>query len=130
MRRLTTLIGAADLVVVNTCAFIDAARQESIDTVLNLADRRRAGAHDSSSPAVWPRRYGDELREALPEVDLVAGFGSELTDPLVPHPQPPQPCPCRHSRAGRRRRPAAGAGFDLLELPRPAAQRAPWASTL
>jgi ribosomal protein S12 methylthiotransferase len=35
---------AADLVVVNTCAFIDAARQESIETVLSLADRRRAGA--------------------------------------------------------------------------------------
>src|ERR1700727_238208 len=35
---------AADLVVVNTCAFIDAARQESIETVLSLADRRRPGA--------------------------------------------------------------------------------------
>jgi ribosomal protein S12 methylthiotransferase len=34
----------ADLVVVNTCAFIESARQESIDTVLELADRRRAGA--------------------------------------------------------------------------------------
>ena len=34
----------ADVVVVNTCAFIDAARQESIDAILDLADRRRPGA--------------------------------------------------------------------------------------
>ena len=70
----------ADLVVVNTCAFIDAARQESIDTVLTLADRRRPGARLVVTGCM-AERYGDELREALPEVDLVAGFGAELTDP-------------------------------------------------
>jgi len=37
-------VGEADLVVVNTCAFIDAARQESVDVVLELADARRPGA--------------------------------------------------------------------------------------
>ena len=64
--------------VVNTCAFIDAARQESIDTVLTLADQRQPGARLVVTGCM-AERYGDELRDALPEVDLVAGFGAELT---------------------------------------------------
>jgi ribosomal protein S12 methylthiotransferase len=64
----------ADLVVVNTCAFIESARQESIDTVLNLADRRKAGAKIVVTGCM-AERYGDELRSALPEVDAVVGFG-------------------------------------------------------
>jgi ribosomal protein S12 methylthiotransferase len=112
---------AADLVVVNTCAFIDAARQESIDTVLTLADRRRPGARLVVTGCM-AERYGDELRDALPEVDLVAGFGADLTgsstDTAVPV----------TLTAGRRAVAPVQAtnGFDLLELPRPAA-RAPWA---
>jgi ribosomal protein S12 methylthiotransferase len=107
----------ADLVVVNTCAFIDAARQESIETVLNLADRRRSDARLVVTGCM-AERYGDELREALPEVDLVAGFGSELTDhPVVPS--------VPVTLTAGRRAPKTN-GFDLLELPRPAA-RAPWA---
>jgi ribosomal protein S12 methylthiotransferase len=64
-------------------------------------------------------RYGDELRDALPEVDLVAGFGRDLVPApaAVPvslgRPQPPHAAPVTN-------------GFDLLELPRPAAH-APWA---
>ncbi|TML58625.1 MAG: hypothetical protein E6G17_12240, partial [Actinobacteria bacterium] len=68
----------ADLVVVNTCAFIDAARQESIDAVLALADARRDGARLVVTGCM-AERYGDELAEALPEVDLVAGFGVPVT---------------------------------------------------
>jgi ribosomal protein S12 methylthiotransferase len=112
---------AADLVVVNTCAFIDAARQESIETVLTLADRRRAGARLVVTGCM-AERYGDELRDALPEVDLVAGFGAELIAPSAIGAVPVT------LTSGRR---AAGPapstnGFDLLELPRPAAT-APWA---
>jgi ribosomal protein S12 methylthiotransferase len=114
---------AADLVVVNTCAFIDAARQESIDTVLTLADRRRPGARLVVTGCM-AERYGDELREALPEVDLVAGFGAEIT---VPATAGAAPVPVTLSAGRRRPAPApATNGFDLLELPRPAA-RAPWA---
>ena len=69
---------SADLVVVNTCAFIEAARQESIDTVLELADLRRAGARLVVTGCL-AERYGDQLLEALPEIDLVAGFGQALT---------------------------------------------------
>ena len=64
----------ADLVVVNTCAFIEAARQESIDTMLALADARRAGSRLVVTGCM-AERYGDELADALPEVDLVAPFG-------------------------------------------------------
>ena len=113
---------AADLVVVNTCAFIDAARQESIDTVLTLADRRRPGARLVVTGCM-AERYGDELRDALPEVDLVAGFGADLTTSAASSSSVPVTL-----TAGRRAvapAPAAN-GFDLLELPRPAA-RAPWA---
>ena len=106
----------ADLVVVNTCAFIEAARQESIDTVLTLADVRRDGARLVVTGCM-AERYGEELAEALPEVDLVAPFGASLTGtpagagptPVVLGRKPEVPVPA----------------FDLLNLPRPHAT-APW----
>ncbi|HET6794156.1 MAG TPA: 30S ribosomal protein S12 methylthiotransferase RimO [Acidimicrobiales bacterium] len=104
----------ADLVVVNTCAFIEAARQESIDTVLALAEVRRPGARLVVTGCM-AERYGQELAEALPEVDLVAGFGRPLVPASVA------------VAIGSRAAPAVdAAGIDLLNLPRPAAA-APWA---
>jgi ribosomal protein S12 methylthiotransferase len=108
-------VDAADLVVVNTCAFIEAARQESIDTVLELSDQRPADARLVVTGCM-AERYGDELRDALPEVDLVAGFGRDLV---------PEPVPVSLSGGPPRGAPALN-GFDLLELPRPAS-RVPWA---
>ena len=105
----------ADLVVVNTCAFIDAARQESIDTILALDERRRDGARLVVTGCM-AERYGSELAEALPEVDQIAGFGV----PIVPS---------APVAAGRKLIPVASAPLpelDLLNLPRPAAA-APWA---
>jgi len=101
----------ADLVVANTCAFIEAAREESIETVLDLADRKRNGARLVVTGCM-AERYGDELAAALPEVDLVAGFGESLTAfaPSTP--------------VSLRTRPTSS--FDLLNLPRPKA-KAPWA---
>jgi ribosomal protein S12 methylthiotransferase len=113
----------ADLVVVNTCAFIESARQESIDTVLELSEARADGARLVVTGCM-AERYGDELTEALPEIDLVAGFGTDLADP--PPPPPPltvAPVPITLSAAPR---PRPTAGFDLLELARPASE-APWA---
>jgi ribosomal protein S12 methylthiotransferase len=113
-------VSEADLVVVNTCAFIESARQESIDTVLELADLRRQGARLVVTGCM-AERYGSELTEALPEVDLVAGFGIDFAQPLhavqpagVPVALAPKPGP----------RPSKG--FDLLELARPASE-VPWA---
>jgi ribosomal protein S12 methylthiotransferase len=97
--------GQADLIVVNTCAFIDAARRESIDTVLALADRRPAGSRLVVTGCM-AERYGDELAAALPEVDQVAGFG----------------VPVRKLIPVREAVPA----LDLLNLPRPRST-SPWA---
>jgi ribosomal protein S12 methylthiotransferase len=109
--------GDAELIVVNTCAFIEAARQESLDTVLELAEARSPGARLVVTGCM-AERYGDELAQALPEVDLVAGFGVSLD----------APAPAVPVRLGPSRRdlsPSAAA-FDLLELPRPA-HTTPWA---
>jgi ribosomal protein S12 methylthiotransferase len=99
----------ADLVVVNTCAFIEAAREESIETVLELADRKLKGARLVVTGCM-AERYGDELAAALPEVDSVVGFGHSLTMST------PVNSPTK------RRVPE----FDLLNLPRPATS-VPWA---
>ena len=114
----------ADLVVVNTCAFIEAARQESIDTVLSLAEARQDGARLVVTGCM-AERYGDELAEALPEVDLVAPFGASLHGHGHDHPvaADPQRTPVT---LGAKPAPAAGIpDFDLLNLPRPHAT-APW----
>ncbi|HLM95664.1 MAG TPA: hypothetical protein VK283_05065, partial [Acidimicrobiales bacterium] len=119
--------GEAELVVVNTCAFIEAARQESIEAILHLADRRAAGSRLVVTGCM-AERYGNELREALPEVDLVAGFGRDLTATISPG---TAAAPVSVSIGPSR--PDAGPpadtavhDFDLLRLPRPTA-RAPWA---
>jgi len=113
----------ADLLVVNTCAFIEAARQESIETVLQLADARRPGARLVVTGCM-AERYGTELASALPEADLVAGFGHRLVPAeAVEGPANSSPVELR-ARGGA---PSAGAeAFDLLSLPRPSSP-APWA---
>ncbi len=67
----------ADLVVVNTCAFIEEARQESIDTILGMADARKEGARLVVTGCL-AERSGAELASALPEVDAVAGFADAV----------------------------------------------------
>lgn len=105
--------GKADLVVVNTCAFIDEARKESIDTILALDDQRREGARLVVTGCM-AERYGAELAEALPEVDQVAGFGVSVNvfaapkRKLIPVGSAPIPT------------------LDLLNLPRPKST-SPWA---
>ncbi|HPU39195.1 MAG TPA: 30S ribosomal protein S12 methylthiotransferase RimO, partial [Microthrixaceae bacterium] len=64
----------ADLVVVNTCAFVEDAREESVATILAF-DERRADGSKLVVTGCMAERYGDELARGLPEVDLVAGFG-------------------------------------------------------
>ncbi len=71
----------ADVVVVNTCAFVEDARQESIDAILALAEAKAPGASLVVTGCL-AERYGDELAEALPEVDRIAGFGMTLTADL------------------------------------------------
>jgi ribosomal protein S12 methylthiotransferase len=73
----------ADVVMVNTCAFIEDARRESIDTILGLAETKR----DDAKLVVMgcmAQRYEQELIEALPEADAVIGLDRypELVDEL------------------------------------------------
>ncbi|MGI9621893.1 MAG: 30S ribosomal protein S12 methylthiotransferase RimO [Acidimicrobiales bacterium] len=94
----------ADLVVVNTCAFIEDARQESVDTVLQLGAER---AQDSQLVVTgcMAERYGTELADALgDDADAVVGFGVPVT--IGTKPDLPS--------------------FDLLNLPRPRSE-VPWA---
>jgi ribosomal protein S12 methylthiotransferase len=74
---------AADLIVVNTCAFIEEAREESINTILAIEDERSPDAQLVVTGCM-AERYGDELADALPEVDQVAGFGVPVNLSLKP----------------------------------------------
>lgn len=104
---------SADVVVVNTCAFVEEAREESVATILALHDRRRDGS-ELVVTGCMAQRYGSELADALPEADRVSGFGVAVT--------------LRTGRAGPEN--TSGdhplPGFDLLNLPRPPTSR-PWA---
>jgi ribosomal protein S12 methylthiotransferase len=100
----------ADLVVVNTCAFIEEARQESVDTVLAL--RSAAADAELVITGCMAERYGGELAAALPEADRVAGFGVPVSIGAKPS----------AVSSGAMELPS----FDLLNLPRPPAE-APWA---
>ena len=103
----------ADLVVVNTCAFIEAARQESVDTILMLAEARKPGAKLVVTGCL-AERAGAELAAAMPEVDAVVGFAGEgaLAGTVA-------------VAAPTRKRAPTGVR-DLLELPR-ATPTMPWA---
>jgi ribosomal protein S12 methylthiotransferase len=98
----------ADVVVVNTCAFVEAAREESIETALALSEARKPGARLVVTGCM-AERYGDELAAALPEADAVVGFAGEGSIAQV-------------ALLGRKPEGVR----DLLELPRPAPS-APWA---
>jgi ribosomal protein S12 methylthiotransferase len=112
--------------VVNTCAFVEAARQESIDTVLALSEVRKPGAALVVTGCL-AERYGTELADVLPEVDAVVGFAGEgsLAERVGMVSPAAVPVAMPTLAAGRQARQGAGVR-DLLELPRPAPS-APWA---
>lgn len=64
----------ADVIIVNTCGFIDAAKQESINTVLNLHDARKEDSVLVMAGCL-SERYKEELRQDMPEVDIFTGVG-------------------------------------------------------
>src|SRR6202790_4181772 len=66
----------ADILVVNTCSFIDTAKQESIDTILEMARHKTSGRATKLIVAgCLVERYRDEIRKSFPEVDAVVGTG-------------------------------------------------------
>src|SRR5215472_15513725 len=102
----------AAVLVVNTCAFIEAAKKESIDAILQAADiKKQAAGRRLVVAGCLSQRYGAQLRELLPEVDVFVGTGNflELPDLLRSTELPEQ-----------RRTPYPGAAHLL---PRPDAPR-------
>lgn len=108
----------ADVVMVNTCAFVEAAREESVDAVLDLAERRAEGSR-LVVLGCMAQRYGNELSAALPEADAVVGMEAypELVGRLDRltgwHPV--------------RVRPSPRSRMDILDLVARPAPRAPYA---
>src|SRR6266850_8199713 len=74
--RLTRDADEADVLVVNTCAFIDKARQESIDTILEMAEHKKTGRCTKLVvTGCMAERYREELQAQIPEIDAVLGTG-------------------------------------------------------
>jgi len=74
--EVTTDEKEAEVIIVNTCSFIKEAKEESVDTILDLADRK----HDARCQLLvvsgcLPQRYQEELAKELPEVDIFIGTG-------------------------------------------------------
>src|SRR6476469_6941419 len=66
----------AEVLVVNTCAFIDRAKQESIDAILEMAQQKRDGKCSRLVvTGCLAERYRDELKKEIPEIDAVLGTG-------------------------------------------------------
>jgi ribosomal protein S12 methylthiotransferase len=74
----------ADVVVVNTCGFIDSAKQESIDTILSVARLKEDGSLKGViAVGCLAQRYGDDLRKNIPELDAVFGISDYSGVPAV-----------------------------------------------
>src|ERR1700691_4142222 len=89
----------ADVIVVNTCSFIESAQQESVNTILEMAGHKTSGRAKTLVVAgCLVERFRDEIRKRIPEVDAVVGTG-ELQNilaatgilPASPHRDSPHP---------------------------------------
>jgi ribosomal protein S12 methylthiotransferase len=89
---------SADVILINTCGFIDAAKKESIDAILQAAALKESGVKAVVAVGCLIQRYQEELRQEMPEVDLMLGFHDLhtlvpslaarglLNDPIADHP--------------------------------------------
>jgi ribosomal protein S12 methylthiotransferase len=73
--EITTDADGADVVIVNTCAFIDRAKQESVDTILEMAERKKATGARLVVTGCLAERYRADLQKEIPEIDAVLGTG-------------------------------------------------------
>jgi ribosomal protein S12 methylthiotransferase len=91
--ELTPDAGDADIIVVNTCSFIDSAKQESVNTILEMVAHKTGGrASKLIVTGCLVERYRDEIRKNIPEVDAVLGTG-ELDGILRAAGLTPKPMP-------------------------------------
>ena len=74
--EITADASQADVLVVNTCAFIDRAKQESIDTILEMAElKKQAAGRKLVVTGCMAERYREELKKEIPEIDAIYGTG-------------------------------------------------------
>jgi ribosomal protein S12 methylthiotransferase len=74
--EITADASQADVLVVNTCAFIDRAKQESIDTILEMAElKKQVAGRTLVVTGCMAERYRDELKKEIPEIDAIYGTG-------------------------------------------------------
>ncbi len=73
--EIVTDVAEAEIIIVNTCGFIDSAKQESIDTVLEMAEYKKKNCKKLIMTGCLAERYNEEIMKELPEVDAVVGAG-------------------------------------------------------
>ena len=72
--EVTNRADGADVIVVNTCAFIDKAKEESIETILEMARHKQDGTcRRLVVTGCLAERYQEDLRQEMPEIDVVLG---------------------------------------------------------
>ena len=71
---LTSDVKEADVIVINTCAFIESAQKESIDTILEMAELKKQRPVKIIVTGCMPQRFKEEFAKNLPEVDGFLGF--------------------------------------------------------
>ena len=111
--QITARAEDADIIVVNTCSFIDTAKQESVDTILEMAEHKTAGrAQKLIVAGCLVERYRNEIRQNIPEVDAVVGTGElhQILSAAGMAPPPPDGSPfvILNSRSEGDAREAAG----------------------
>ncbi|MGH2900510.1 MAG: 30S ribosomal protein S12 methylthiotransferase RimO, partial [Solirubrobacteraceae bacterium] len=93
---------AADVIVVNTCAFIDAAKEESVDTILEMAQHKAAGAQKLVVTGCLAQRYAGELAKDIPEIDHI--LGSSDFPAIASALAAPSPAPRTGARPGAKKK--------------------------
>src|SRR5690349_12079488 len=111
----------ADVIVVNTCSFIDPAKQESVDTILEMAEYKKTGhARKLIVAGCLVERYRSDIQKNMPEVDAVIGTNEleERTDLFeVVEPVERNPCGQYQCRDRTRRVPRTPLHFASINIP-------------
>ena len=95
--EITPRAADADIIVVNTCSFIDSAKQESVDTILEMAELKASGrAQKLIVAGCLVERYRSEIQKNIPDVDAIVGTGEleriiEAAGICQVHPASPPP---------------------------------------
>jgi ribosomal protein S12 methylthiotransferase len=122
----------ADVIVVNTCSFIDAAREESVQTILEAAELKKTGNLKRLVVAgCMVQRYADELRESLPEVDAFVGLDQleQIVDRAAPQAPRTTPAAGEVPHSPLHVLPASPAGGARVDPAAVASTSPPWGAS-